>query len=67
MAGANKEAKDLAKRLRKLGYSVSMAHNGHYRVTRSDGSQLGQFACSPGDVRTVKNAVARLRRAGAAL
>lgn len=55
-----KEMEALVKDLRKAGFVVELAKNGHYKVSR-DGLSMG-MAKTPGDYRGIKNTLVRLKR-----
>lgn len=59
-----KDAKQFARRLRKLGLRVELTRGSlHYQVSR-DGRRVTTFPSSPSDHRSLLNARAALRRGG---
>lgn len=61
--GLSGEAKQLVNRLRQQGWVCKYTGGGHVRATK--GSAVEIFSKSPSDYRSLDNAKARLRRAGA--
>ncbi|OEV11952.1 hypothetical protein [Streptomyces nanshensis] len=60
---AHKEVRDLIRKLERQGFTVKLAKSGHYKIYK--GSQLlGTLPATPSDARSLKNAVAALKRAG---
>jgi predicted RNA binding protein YcfA (HicA-like mRNA interferase family) len=64
---------DLARKIRDLvqylcqhGWSSTTAKNGHWKLTSPEGQKI-QLPFTPSGTRALKNARARLRRAGAEL
>ncbi|MFE1785623.1 hypothetical protein ACFW9F_24380 [Streptomyces sp. NPDC059506] len=60
---ANKEVRQLLKKLARQGFDVELTRNGHYKVYW-DGRFVGTLAGTPSDHRSLKNSVANLKRAG---
>ena len=56
--------RDIIKEVRRRGYTVEKARNGHWNVRRPNGTFVTQLPSTPSDWRTVKNTVRSLRRAG---
>lgn len=66
VASVGKDMRDLVGRLKKLGWTVSMAGKSRYRCE----SPAGEYVIVPsfpGDSRSMKNTIAKLRRHGAAI
>lgn len=64
MGSSNKrEVRDLCQALRDQGFTVCLVRNGHYKAVSPDGRST-QFAATPAQSRTTKNAITRLKRLG---
>lgn len=61
---SGKDMRQLARRLRKQGWTVVTTGGGHQLATSPDGTQI-RMSGSPSCSRAVANAKAMLRRAGA--
>lgn len=57
---SKKDFKQLRERLRKAGYTVELAKNGHWNVKRPDGKRI-QICSTPSDHRSFPNTVQNLR------
>lgn len=64
---STKDAKALARKMRKLGWDVCVTGSGHYKLTPPDGGEAVIMPVSPSDYRSLRNTVAHLRRQGAAV
>ena len=58
-----KDIRRLIRDLQAQGFTVKRTRRGHFRVLRED-MTVGCLPGTPGDWRSVRNAVAQLRRAG---
>lgn len=62
-SGTHKEVRDLIRRLRQQGFTVVDKGVAHPKVYK-DGQLLTTLPSTPSDVRSLKNAVGKLRRHG---
>ena len=60
---ASKEVRQLIKKLERQGFDVDPSKSGHYKV-RKNGRLITTLAGTPSDSRSLKNAMAVLKRAG---
>lgn len=59
----HKDLRKMVKALEKQGFTVRQTKNNHYNVTR-DGAYIVTLPGTPSDWRSMKNALAALRRGG---
>lgn len=62
--GVSKETKELIKALEAQGYSVQRTRNSHWLIRNPEGKAIATMASTPSDPRSMKNAIAALRRHG---
>lgn len=67
MSAKTKEAKQLARQVRKLGFRVEMTGNDHWGVYDDDDVLLVSFSQTPSDHYWRKKAIRDLQRAGIVL
>jgi predicted RNA binding protein YcfA (HicA-like mRNA interferase family) len=62
---ATKEVKALVRHLRRQGFTVSLTkRSGHYKVRHPESPGMVILPSTPSDARSLRNAVAQLRRIG---
>lgn len=60
----DKELSRLVKALETQGFTVVRTTKNHYKVFNAQGRIVGILAGTPSDVRSMRNAISRLRNAG---
>lgn len=60
----NKELRPVVKALEDQGFTVVQSTRNHYKVYNAKGRLVGTLASTPSDVRSMRNAIAYLRKAG---
>ncbi|MEU5423499.1 hypothetical protein [Streptomyces sp. NPDC020667] len=60
---ANKDVKQLIKKIKQQGFEVRTTTNNHH-IVRKDGRFIASLPSTPGNPRILKNPIADLKRAG---